>query len=583
MIFFPPSVKKISNTCCKNKVVSSLFLFILFIHLFFSIQGISEKFLNGHQGFNGALRSTIGRNYLRYGFWGTGFKPLKNTGLKNSDDKLLVHWHHPPLVHMLVGVSFYFFGEKESSTRLVPLFFSLLSFFLIFELVRKRYGWPSALASIAFFSLFPLQIEYGKMANYEPLVVAFSLLGIFFLLRYKTKSVNRLPGGKFDLAAMIFSFGLAGFTDWPGFIIAGVAGFYLLLGKKQNFYAFGLLALSMTVLLLFSFYWLNSNSEHDGLWGLAKYRAGMGSIKVSYTMLATRTWLRLRDYIGFLALLPGIIWFLVHLIRKKSIDPLFFNFSYSTLIYFAAFKAGAWIHVFFLYYILPAAAVICGVGAVYCTKQIFKQAQKLDKFLRKIFPDKLNNFLNYFPVTKLLPILLVTFWFFFLTLQQSQIINKAKLISYGVRSSTPTGSALPFKGRLDVAILADFINSITTLKDLVIIHRASNSSPQLRYYLDRKTRRTYSSRIPPKGDVFLIPQRKLTKSQIRKLLNNYHVYQMLRYLIVDLRKNVPSFRSYSFKTYPANWSWSFFHSIFYPPWKMIFDFDKTENFKKRLK
>ncbi|MGM0598133.1 MAG: ArnT family glycosyltransferase, partial [Myxococcota bacterium] len=471
------------------------------------------------------MRSTIGRNYLRYGFWGTGFKPVKNTGLKDPDDKLLVHWHHPPLVHMLVGVSFYFFGEKESSTRLVPIFFSLVSFFLIFELVRKRYGWPSALASIAFFSLFPLQIEYGKMANYEPLVMAFSLLGIFFLQRYKTKSVNCRPGGKFDLVAMILSFTLAGFTDWPGFIIAGVAGIYLLIGKNRNFYAFGLLTLSMTLLLLFSFYWLNSNSEHDGLWGLAKYRAGMGSIKVSYKMLATRTWLRLRDYIGFLALLPGIIWFLAHLIRKKSVDPLVFIFTVSTLIYFTTFKAGAWIHVFFLYYILPAAAVLCGVGAVYCAKLIFRQTQKLDNLLQKFSSDKLNNFLNYFRIARLFPVLLVAFWLFFLVLQQSQIINKAKLISYGVRSSSPAGSALPFKGRLDVPILADFINSITTLKDLVIIHRASNSSPQLRYYLDRKTKRTYSSKIPLQGDIFLIPRRKLAKSQIRRLLNNYHVYQ----------------------------------------------------------
>ena len=145
----------------------------------------------GTLDYNGAVWSQSAHNILRAGLVETsgassgfyfGPLPIPAWGY---------YLHHPPLLHLVITALFYFFGEHEWVARLLPISCSLLSVIFLWFLVRSCAGIRAATLAAAVFGCLPMELRYGKMVNFEP-VVLMLILGALLCLRYWKLSGKRL-------------------------------------------------------------------------------------------------------------------------------------------------------------------------------------------------------------------------------------------------------------------------------------------------------------------------------------------------------------------------------------------------------
>jgi Dolichyl-phosphate-mannose-protein mannosyltransferase len=133
--------------------------------------------------FNGAVWSQAAHNILRAGLiatWGQssafyfGPLPIPPSGY---------YLHHPPGLHLVITALFALFGEHEWVARMLPISCSLVSVVLLWLLVRSCCGIRAASLSAAVFACLPMELRWGRMVNFEP-VVLMLILGTLLCLRY---------------------------------------------------------------------------------------------------------------------------------------------------------------------------------------------------------------------------------------------------------------------------------------------------------------------------------------------------------------------------------------------------------------
>ncbi|MBU1239226.1 glycosyltransferase family 39 protein, partial [Myxococcota bacterium] len=461
---------------------------------------------------------------------------------------------------------------SEASARLPSIVLSLFSLLLLYGLVRRRYGPGAALLAGLCFTMAPMMIEYGSMANYEPPIIAFALLALWFLdrLRYE----NGRAGSMVGLVAALL---LAGFTDWPGFILAAFIGLDAVIRPPRKPLAFVLIGVFTALLLVGLWYWLNAWSEHDGLAGLARYRAGLGAIKVTYAALFGRTMDRIVVYYGLLIAVPALLFVLWDLVRNFRMDPVVFVFFFSTVLYFLAFRAGAFIHSFFLHYLTVALAVAAGVG-------LWKGGEFLWGLAKRLPPIPTGSpMLKLAPLKRPLLVVALTLVILPLVSYQWGLVVKAKNLSYGIRGRVKRGAPLPRRGRLDVVLLARTIRSITRNNELVMVHPRSFSSPQFRYYVNRRTLRSANPAYFKQAAVYLVPERLLNEARVAEFVRSHQVIQTMGYLLINFRNMGPNFTRLDFVTYPGTWTWTLLHSSFYPPHRLVANTKASREFLERRK
>lgn len=133
--------------------------------------------------FNGAVWSQAAHNVLRAGMVSTagassgfyfGPLPIPPAGY---------YLHHPPLLHLALAGMFSVFGEHEWVARLLPICCSIASVTLLWLLVRSCAGARVATFSAAVFASLPMELRYGEMVNFEP-VILMLILGVLLCFRY---------------------------------------------------------------------------------------------------------------------------------------------------------------------------------------------------------------------------------------------------------------------------------------------------------------------------------------------------------------------------------------------------------------
>lgn len=531
------------------------------------LQGIGEAYLAGHQGFNGALRSIIGRNYARYGFWNLRLRPVKNIGPVDASTPQVMHWHHPPLVHMLVGAAFLVFGESEAAARAVPVAFGFLSVLLLWRIVRRFWGGAGGLLAAAAFCLFPLEIEYGSMPNYEALVIAFMLGALWSVLKI------RETGALWPRIALFAFTALAGFTDWPAFILAAFAGVGLILVRPRRvglFAAYGLFCAFWAAVL---WHWLDGFSDAGGLSGLARWRAGH-TTPVVMSLWWRRFFLRLWDYIGPPFLLLAVAGLAAHAVRRR-IPAVTGVFGVGGMLYLLIFRYGSWVHVFFLSYLLPALAELAAAGVVETARLALRMEARLAARLQAWHADSRIGI----PVKAAarlavsrpggMALAAAVLWMFWMIPVQARLLDRARRVSREIPvSSMERQPQAPYAGRLDAVILASTARSMSGFRDVVAVHARTVSSPQFRYYLDRRNRVVnHSSQL--RGErLYIVPERMLSASEKEHFLAHFRVVSLLRYWIVDLHAAAPSFERRVFSPRPPSFFWRMLISRFYPPYRM---------------
>jgi len=561
---------------------------VLFFFALTHLQGINEAFLFGHQGFNNSLRSIIGRNYVRYGVVELAGKPIKNIGPFKSEKEHVVHWHHPPLVHMLVGLSFATLGESEAAARAVPIFFSFLSVLLLWRLVRRKLGPAGGLWAAGIFALLPLEVEYGKMANYEALVIACMLGAVLAAVKI------RETGSRLAIAALFACTAAAGFTDWPAFILAAFTGLILIAEKPRRFVLFLAYGLFCAVWLLALWKWMNHFAESDGLWGLARWRAGGGTAKVAMSAWLSRFNARMLDYVGAPVLVASAAGVIAYLLRFRRLPVVLGVFGVGGMLYLYIFKYGSWVHVFFLHYLMPAFAVTAAAGLVLT----WQAGVRWEPVLKARAAEWMGSRIKYFrsdsfrirsqrwKALSAVPFLTFSMfagWTFWAVPNEWRLLDKAKLVSHGVRTDLGRSRAgLPYDGRLDAVLLGQTARKMSRPNDTVAVHRRTHSSPQFRFYLARNSRVVHSTSQLKDERLYIVPEHVLTDAEKRAFVQDHFVVSALRYWIVDLKSPRHGLRHLEYVQYPASWKWSFFTSVFYPPHALVERRAKSEAIRREL-
>ena len=559
------------------------------------LQGVNEAFLYGHQGFNNSLRSLIGRNYVRYGVVELAGKPIKNVGPVRDAKEHVVHWHHPPLVHMLVGLSFAVLGESEGAARAVPILFSLLSTLLLWRLGRRRLGPPGGLLAAAIFVLLPLEVEYGKMANYEAPVIALMLGAILAAVRIREDGENDT---RWAVAALFACTAAAAFTDWPAFILAAFTGLFLIAERPRRWLLFAFYGVFCAVELFLLWKWMNLYAESDGLYGLARWRAGGGTAKVALGPWFDRFWARLQDYVGTPVLAAAAVGAVAYAARFRRLPLVAGVFGGGGLLYLYLFKYGSWVHVFFLSYLLPAFAVLAAAGLVLTWRAGLAWEPRVKAWLARIAAARLPSpeaarlpaFVKRFGESAgrvlqrpVLTGVVLVLWVAWAVPNEWRLLDKAKLVSHGVRSDLGRPRAgLPYDGRLDVVLLGKTARRMSAPGDLIAVHRRTHSSPQFRYYLARNSRVVHASSQLRQERLYIVPERLLSEEEKRAFVREHFVVSLLRYWIVDLKAKKPGLRHLEYVEYPASWRHTFFTSMFYPPHALVERRARSESLRRAI-
>jgi hypothetical protein len=502
-----------------------LLVAIFLVHAAISFQGIGELFLSGHQGYNGAIRSGIARHYREHGLIATGGRPIKNTFSIADPKNATVHWHHPPLVNLLVAGSFAIFGESEAAARAVPIAASLASFWLIFLLVRRRYGRAAALVSVAVFALLPMQVEYGKMVNYEPLVTCFVLLSLYFLDR-----LRHAGGGIGAYAGMVAAACLACACDWPGFLFAAALGIEAIARAPRKPIALLAVGVTAAAWLVFVWSWLDSTAQGRGLTWLAEFRVGADTPQGTFEALLEKTHGRLKLFFGWITVITAAAWIVYEAVRRRRLDQVVGAFLPMTAIYFCVFRQGAVMHLFFYYYLVPVFAVAAGVGVVELARLIADLGRWLGRRTGWRGPGEI------------LP-------------------RRPAFLS---RAVSPLGLGIAIALVWGGFFLATQLRSIDRL-----------AWESYRYYgpTDRDLPRglpAASIRSAERGDFIVFRERHLARDDQASLAARYPLVRTIGYLIYDLRRDGegPSARQLDYRVLPETLSFSYFRSSFYPPFRL---------------
>ena len=154
----------------------------MFWALWLRLIEIDEPWI-GHHDFNGTWISLAASNYLKYGFLETGFGSTTNSGFV-QDGNYSYYLHHPPLICWLVSIPFMAYGISEDSARIVSIFLSIGSIFMLFKICSSLFNYNVALISALIQTLLPMDAFFGRFVNHEPLILFISLVTIYLYLKW---------------------------------------------------------------------------------------------------------------------------------------------------------------------------------------------------------------------------------------------------------------------------------------------------------------------------------------------------------------------------------------------------------------
>ncbi|MBN1794955.1 MAG: glycosyltransferase family 39 protein [Candidatus Omnitrophica bacterium] len=266
---------------------------------------------------------------------------------------------HPPLVPLLLALSFKFFGIHEWSARLIPIVFSLSGLIFFFLLVKGIADRKTALLSMFFMSLMPMFNYYGRIVNYEAITLGLSIVFLYLFVQF-------IHTGKLFFALMLAFISVLGvLSDWPFVLFLLSPALYIRYKKKGAAAYAGLMLLAvLTIVGIFLFFIktvpFSLNRQLSGFFYHCQHRSLLLHIGF-YRTLIKNVILNFTPC-GVLCL---ALW--IHMVRKKKIrmtDEV--NLVARMLLLFGAALPlmtphAAYIHVWTLQYLTPAMALIAAL------------------------------------------------------------------------------------------------------------------------------------------------------------------------------------------------------------------------------
>lgn len=333
------------------------------------------------------FQEIIARNHLIYGFAQTNFVSVVTV----VNGQNIYHISHPPLFQILIAISYSVFGMHEWSARLVPILFSLGSIVLIYLIVKKLWDTETALFASIFAAFMPMSAYFGRIVNFEPLVLFFVLLITFGYIYWTETNEKKY------FFLMLIGVILGGLTDWPLYLILPFLLGYSLITKKNTK---SIVLIFIIGCLVAAFYlvlksYLIGYDAGVKIWFTHVSQRSNASMFLLRYEFYTRLFQRLLDWFTVIPLvlsLYGVYQSLRALLQEKILKDniknsekhlipliiLMFGLSYLLL-----FPQSTYVHSFQLFYLIPGVSIYAAIGLRFFLHKYFLH-KKSDNRLRNV-------------------------------------------------------------------------------------------------------------------------------------------------------------------------------------------------------
>ena len=160
---------------------------------------------------NGRRYSSYARTHLALGLRATGGHDFF---LDRRDGHLVPYGHHPPTLGVLLAGWFRLLGDDGPRTaRALPACFHLASALLLFAILRRLHPGPTGLVAALAFAVVPMSSYFGKMVNFEPLVLPFVIAAVVGWWRWAETGKGRA------LVASAVAIVAGALVDWPMLLV----------------------------------------------------------------------------------------------------------------------------------------------------------------------------------------------------------------------------------------------------------------------------------------------------------------------------------------------------------------------------
>jgi len=323
----------------------------------------------------------VARNYLKFGYLATKLGQVIDYGWAKPGSNFTYRIDHPPLLPLLISVSFRLFGIREWSARLIPVLSSLIIPLLTFILARKWLGKKTALLASLFLVLTPMYAYYSRLPAQHILASSFSLLTFVFYYRWTE------TGKRSYYLGMYISLVLGALSDWIAyFVVPTILLHYIVYEYRENKNLRFVFSFAFTPVMLFGIhlgwaYLLKGKETFKELLGLFLYRTiseGSRGARSGFTpwdfyiSWYTRSKLFLTPTVWFLSAVGSTI-LVTGLFQRRfsrrnaSILALFLFGLGNNLV----FSNRVFVHDYgMLFHLIPFFAIAAALGAQYIAKRV---------------------------------------------------------------------------------------------------------------------------------------------------------------------------------------------------------------------
>jgi 4-amino-4-deoxy-L-arabinose transferase-like glycosyltransferase len=156
---------------------------------------------------NGRRYSSYARTHLVLGLGATGGRDFF---FDPRAGRLVPYGHHPSGLGLLLAAWFRLTGDDGPRTaRALPAIFHLVSVLFLLDLLRRQYARAPALMAALALALVPMSSYFGKLVNFEPLVLPLTIGLVVAYWRWAE------GGGARWLAIGLALSALGSLIDWP--------------------------------------------------------------------------------------------------------------------------------------------------------------------------------------------------------------------------------------------------------------------------------------------------------------------------------------------------------------------------------
>jgi 4-amino-4-deoxy-L-arabinose transferase-like glycosyltransferase len=377
----------------RNNLSLIILLAILIFATLLRLYNVSGIWSYYYHDFDGAFNSIIARNYLRYGWLKIKFAQILDVGPLDPDS--IPYTHHPPLMPILLSISFRLFGIHEWSARLVPIMSSLGAIIALYLLASEIWNKRTALFACFFMSFIPMASYYGPVPGTEASISLLSVILTTYLYILYIQSPRPL-----HLILMILSFLFGAIADWHAFYTPLLLSLHYVCfttkaRKHKTFFMFPVIAFLVFILLFFVYPKILTGS-YLTLIPKVIFRAGASVSDLGFGENFTFIqWLN--KIFGFYlelytvpVLILTLIWFLSFIykaVKRRNLEKDVFVIILLVLgtTHIVLFREGAWIHAYWSALLIPGLSIASALPLATIYDLISKPSRKYRTFLRDGF------------------------------------------------------------------------------------------------------------------------------------------------------------------------------------------------------